>query len=427
MLTRPRFSPAKWLLLLLVYALIAAAYVWYTAPNNVPVRYAGTAADPATYFTPQQLKDSAVLNAQRNWIFFTSVPWEWLIYLFLLAGGLARYWRDALERRGLPLIIRFPLFVLLVDAASFLLYLPLRIYGYSLSKAYGISTQPVAGWIRDKLIAFGVGYVTLLAVSAVVFWLLSRRGRWWLKLWLLSIPFTVFMMFVQPVIIDPLYNQFTRLSNPQLESKILALAAKADIPADRVYEVDMSTKTNAINAYVTGIGSSLRIVLWDTTLKQLTEPEILLIMAHEMGHYAMHHLEWSALGAVGSSLVVIAVGGWIYVWSLRRWGEAWGIRSRSDLAALPLLLLILAVLSFAALPVSNYVSRHAESSADAYALRLLNSADGSVSMQQKTGVITLSDVNPPLLVRWFRDDHPSDMERIIAAMAFEKPHGKKGS
>ncbi|MFC4812498.1 M48 family metallopeptidase [Paenibacillus sp. GCM10023250] len=413
----------RWLLLLLVYAMAAAAYVWYTSPNNVPAAYKGTPADPETYFTPQQLKDSEKLNPIRNWIFFTSVPWEWLIYLLMLSAGWAKSWRHALG--GLPLILRFPLFVLLVDVVSFVLYLPLQIFSYALSKSYGITTQPVPGWIRDKLVAFGIGYLTMLAVSAVAFWILSRRGRWWLKLWLISVPFTVFMMYVEPVVIDPLYNNFTTLSDPQLERKILDLAAKADIPADHVYEVDMSKKTNAINAYVTGIGPSLRIVLWDTTLKQLTEPEILHIMAHEMGHYVMHHLEWSAVGAVGSSLAVICIGGAIYVWSLRRWGEAWGIRGRSDVTALPLLLLILAVLSVVSLPVSNAVSRSAESSADAYAMRLLNSAEGSVSMQQKTGVITLSDVNPPLLVRWFRDDHPSDMERIVAAMKFAASHGQK--
>ena len=142
-----------------------------------------------------------------------SGPWEWLIYLFLLSGGLARYWRDALERTKLPIYIRFPIFVLLVEAASFLLYLPLRIIGDSISKDYGISTQPVLGWMRDKLVAFGVSYITVLAVSAVAFWVVSRGGRWWLKLWLISVPFIVFMMYIQPVVIDPLYNHYSRLSN----------------------------------------------------------------------------------------------------------------------------------------------------------------------------------------------------------------------
>ncbi|BBH22928.1 peptidase M48 [Paenibacillus baekrokdamisoli] len=412
----------KYFLLFIGYALVMAAYSWYTSPNQVPAVYSGTAADPATFFTPAQLKDSETLGGLRNWIFFMSGPWEWLIYVLLLSGGLARYWRDSLKRTKLPITIRFPIFVLLVQAASFLLYLPLRITGYSISKTYGISTQPVLSWIRDKLVDFGVGYITVLAVSAVAFWVISRGGRWWFKLWVISIPFIVFMMYIQPVVIDPLYNHYSRLSDPVLEQRILNLAAKAGISADRVYEVDMSKKTNAMNAYVNGIGSSLRIVLWDTTLKQLNEQEILLIMAHEMGHYEMHHLEWSALGAVGSSLVMLTVGGFLYRWLVRRWGAGWGIRSLSDMTALPLLLLLIAVLSFVSLPISNQVASQAESAADAYGMKLIGSAEGAISMHQKLAVASLDDVNPPLLVRWFQGDHPSDLERILTALKFEKEH-----
>ncbi len=411
-------------ILFAAYTVAIAIYVWYTSPNRVPGEYLGTVADPATFFTPSQLRNSETLNAMRNWIFFMSGPWEWFIYFMLLAGGLSRRWRDLLERYRLPVYIRFPLYVLLMNALSFLLYLPLRILSYNLSKSYGISTQPVPSWLRDKAVEFGIGYLTLLAVSAVAFWIISRGGRWWLKLWLISIPFTVFMMYVQPVIIDPIYNRFSTLSDPRLEQEILALAAKADIPAHRVYEVDMSEKTNAMNAYVNGIGSSLRIVLWDTTLQRLNEKEILLIMAHEMGHYVMHHLEWSAVGAVGSTLMLLVIGGWLFKVAVRNRGKHWGIRSMSDMSALPLVLLILSVISFAALPVSNYVSRQAEASADRYALELIGSAEGSVSMNQKMSVVGLSDVNPPLLVKWFRDDHPSDMERIIDAERFERDRGK---
>ncbi|MBO9597381.1 MAG: M48 family metallopeptidase [Cohnella sp.] len=409
-------------ILFLLYAAAMAAYVWYTSPNNVPAAYEGTPADPATFFSPGQLQDSQTLNAARYWLFFMSGPWEWFIYFALIVGGLARYWRDALEGRGLPVYVRFPIFVLLVEGAAFLLYLPLRIAGYSISKHYGISTQPVSGWIRDKLVGFGIGYLTLLAVSAVAFWVISRGGQWWLKLWLLSIPFTAFMMYIQPVVIDPLYNDYYRLKDPVLEQRILDLAKRADIPADRVYEVDMSEKTNALNAYVSGLGSSLRIVLWDTTLNKLSEKEILLIMAHEMGHYVKHHLEWSAAGAVGGSFVMLGLGGWLFSRIVRRSGKQWGIRSPSAMAALPLVLLLLSVLSFASLPVSNAISRHAESAADAYALDLIGSAEGSVTMNQTMAVVSLSDIHPPLLVQWFRSTHPSDMERIVQALDFEKKH-----
>lgn len=419
---RQRSAFANILVLFLLYAAAMAAYFWYTSSNQVPSEYRGTPADPATFFSSDRLQDSQTLNAERYWLFFMSGPWEWFIYFALIAGGLARYWRDALERRGLPIYIRFPVFVLLVDGAAFLLYSPLRIIGYAVSKHYGISTQPASGWIRDKLVDFGIGYATLLAVSAVAFWIISRGGRWWLKLWLLSIPFTVFMMYIQPVVIDPLYNDYYRLKDPVLERKILELAKRADIPADRVYEVDMSAKTNALNAYVSGIGSSLRIVLWDTTLNKLKEKEILLIMAHEMGHYVKRHTEWSAVGAVGGSLVMLGLGGRIYSRIVRRQGKHWGIRSPSDMAALPLALLLLSVISFASLPVSNAISRNAESAADAYALRLIGSAEGAVTMNQTMAVVSLSDMNPPMLVKWFRSTHPSDMERIVQALDFEKRH-----
>jgi STE24 endopeptidase len=424
MLLRNRPAMMKYIYLFVCYAIALAAYVWYTSPNNVPDLYKGTAADPTTFFTTNQLHNSETLNAMRNWIFFMSGPWEWMIYLALLTSGLARSWRESLERRKLSIYIRFPVYVLMINAVAFVLYFPLRVISYNMSRAYGITTQPVISWLRDKFVAFGISYLTMLIVSAVSLWIISRGGRWWLKLWLISVPFTLFMMYVQPVVIDPLYNHFTKLSNPQLEQRILELAAKADIPAHRVYEVDMSAKTNAMNAYVNGIGSSLRIVLWDTTLKQLNEQEILLIMAHEMGHYVKHHLEWSAVGAVGSSFVMLWFGGWLYKVIVRKRGEKWGIRSLSDMTALPLILLLLSVLSFVTLPLTNAVSRQAEASADQYAMKLIGSAEGAISMHQKMSVTVLSDVNPPLLVKWFRDNHPTDMERIINAERFEQEYGK---
>lgn len=424
LLSGMRTAYIRYTLLFVCYGFAVAAYVWYTSPHNVPEIYAGSAADPATFFTSNQLQNSETLNAVRNWIFFMSGPWEWLIYLILLTTGLASSWRETLERFNLPIYVRFPAYVLLVHTVIFVLYFPLRVMGHNLSKAYGITTQSALSWLRDKLIGFGISYLILLVVSAVAFWLISRGGRWWLKLWLISIPFTVFMMFVQPVVIDPIYNDFTRLSNPQLEQQILELADKADIPADRVYEVDMSKKTNAMNAYVNGLGSSLRIVLWDTTLQKLGEKEVLLIMAHEMAHYVKHHLEWSALGAVLSTLMLLAVGSRVYPYIIRKRGAAWGIRSLSDMTALPLILLLLSLLSFASLPITNYISRQAEASADQYAMELIGSAEGSIDMYHKMAVTVLSDVNPPLLVKWFRDSHPSDMERIIDAERFEQSRKK---
>lgn len=423
MTSRPSFI-RRYLLFVAVYAAAIGIYLWYASGHAVPEAYKGTAADPATFLTPQQLAQSQTYSAAGNLLFFLSFPWEWGIYLILLFGGYARSWQDRLERSALPALVRFPVYVLWLQLTVFLAFLPLRIAGYALSRHYGISTQSVPGWLRDKAVGFGVNYVMMLAAAVVALWFIRRGGRWWVKLWLLSVPFTLFMMYIQPVVIDPLYNRFTRLSNPELEQRILALAAKADIPADRVYEVNMSEKTNSLNAYVTGIGGSLRIVLWDTTLKRLTEQEILLIMAHEMGHYVMHHLEWSAVGAVGASLILLWLGNLLLQAALRRWGSEWGIRGPGDFAVLPLLLLLLSLLSFAASPVENAVSRQAEHAADVYGLQLIGSTEGAVSMYQKLASSSLSEVNPPLLVKWFGSTHPSIMERIIYVQHVHAGTGK---
>lgn len=408
---------ALWFLL---YAAAISLYLWYTRANSVPAGLIGSSADPATFMTPKELNRSEAYSFQRNGLFFLAYPWEWGIYIFLLFSGAAGRIKEKLSRTPLPEWVRLPVYAALIAFIAFLAYLPLRFVGYTLSRWNGISTQGMGGWLRDKLVGFGVDALILAVAVPVAYWIIRRGGRWWLKLWLLTVPFTLFLMYIQPVVIDPLYNEFTRLDNPVLETRILELADKADIPANRVFEADMSEKTNAYNAYVNGIGASLRIVLWDT-LHRLEEPEILQIVAHEIGHYDLHHLEWSAFGAVASSFFVLWIGSSVLGWVIGRWGKAWGVKGVGDAGSLPVVLLLLSVLSFVMLPVSNYVSRQAERAADEYALQLIGSNEGAVTMNQKLAKATLDDVNPPLLVHWFRSTHPSAMERITRAEAFRQP------
>lgn len=406
-----------------VYALVMGLYLWFARSNSVPEALQGTAADPASFMTTDEIKKSEVYSAQRSWLFFMLSPLEWGVYIVLLWSGWARGLEHWLKRLRLGRLLRFVLYVGIVHAAAFFSCLPLRFISYLLSRSHHISTQGLPDWLKDKLVEFGVGLVPLLAGTALALWFLRRGGKWWLKLWGVSVPLILFMMVIQPVFIDPLYNSYTRLSDPVLEEHILQLADQAGVPADRVYEADMSTKSNAYNAYVNGIGPTLRIVLWDT-LYRLEENEILFIVAHEMGHYVLHHLEWSAVGAVASSLALLAAGSWMLSFSLRRWGTAWKIAGPSELAAIPVILLLVSVLGFASLPVSNLVSRQAERAADQYAMELIGRPEGAVSMHQKLSKTTLDDVYPPLLTRLFRSTHPSAMERIHDAERFEQAGGR---
>ncbi|MEK8130139.1 M48 family metallopeptidase [Paenibacillus filicis] len=416
-------SRGMWLTLGLIgYTAAIGLYLIIAAKHPIPQADIGSAADPATFLEPERYRQSIAYAAWSNWLFFISYPWEWGIYVWLLVSGTGARLQARWDGDGRFSRLRLPLMVLLLQAAVSLGLLPLRITGFLLSRANGISTQSWGSWVYDRAIDFGLEYLVMVVAAAAAFWMIRRGGRWWLKLWLVSVPCLLLAVYVQPVVIDPLYNTFSRLSDPQLESRILELASRAGISADRVYEVRMSDQTNAMNAYVSGLGSSLRIVLWDTTMNKLSQPEILLIMAHEMGHYVMHHLEWSTAAAAASTLVLLVAGSWIARLLLRRYGESWRIGRLHEPAALPLALLVLSVLSFVTLPLSNAVSRQAELVADRYAFRLIGDADSAVTMYQQLAASSLSEMNPPMLVKLFRSTHPSLLERIRNAQQFDGSH-----
>jgi STE24 endopeptidase len=197
-----------------------------------------------------------------------------------------------------------------------------------------------------------------------------------------------------------------------LESKILSLADKAHIPANHVYEVDMSEKTHALNAYVTGVGSHSRIVLWDTTLQKLNDNEILFIMAHEMCHYVEKHIYFGIAGY----LLLAFVGFWITAKWMARWidrhGQKLHIQSISQLRTLPLFLLIISILVFASSPISTLASRYEETRADRYAIEMTKNKEAAIESFQELTKSGLSQVNPPLLVKIFRYTHPTMLERI---------------
>lgn len=219
-------------------------------------------------------------------------------------------------------------------------------------------------------------------------------------------------MFIQPVVIDPIYNDFYQLKDKELETKILSLAEQADIPSDHVYEVNMSEKTNALNAYVTGIGENSRIVLWDTTLDRLTHDEILFIMAHEMGHYLLKDIYIN----IAVYLFMTFIGLWLIAKimprMINRYGSIIKVKKLSNISSLPLFLLISSFLLFFSNPLSNAVSRYQEVRADEYAMELVENPEAAISTFQQLTKAGLGEVNPSTLVKWFRYSHPPMLERI---------------
>ncbi|HWO97678.1 MAG TPA: M48 family metalloprotease, partial [Bacillus sp. (in: firmicutes)] len=239
----------------LVYTAAICAYLFYISDTSIPPHLKGSSVDPETFMTPREVMLSEEYSQIRNLLFFISIPYEWFIMIVVLCFGFSHKfstWAAAVSRKS---FMQTAIYVFWFSIITFTLSFPLDLIGYEISKSYQIASQSFQGWMKDQIISFWINYAFMIIIVFVLYMLIRKfEKRWWLYAWLLSIPFTVFLTFIQPVIIDPLYNDFYPLKNKELETKILIMAEQADIPAEHVYEVNMSEKTNALNAYVTGIG-----------------------------------------------------------------------------------------------------------------------------------------------------------------------------
>lgn len=409
------------LLIFILYGLFFYWYLFHFADTSIPFEYEGSSADPATFLNERELMLSEEYSKIRNLLFFLVTPFEWLVYLFVLIAGLSKKFKNWADQSSKYSLVRTAVYVFWLSLFTFVVTFPISYYSYSLSKSYQISTQSFPSWMKDELIDFWLNYGMIFLIVSVLYWLINKsRKRWWFYAWLISIPFSIFLMFIHPVVIDPLYNDFYPLKNKELEAKILSLAEKANIPAEHVFEVNMAEKTNALNAYVTGIGSNSRIVLWDTTLNRLTEDQVLFIMAHEMAHYVEKHIYFGIAGYLLITLVGLFITARLLEKIARsKWGEYLKVTAENDIQSFPLLLLILSMFMFASSPFENIVSRYQETRADRYALEMTENPEVAVQTFQELTRAGLSQVNPPLLVKIFRYTHPTMLERITMVEDYE--------
>lgn len=410
----------------LAYVIYGLFFYWYLfqfSDTSLPFEYQGTKADPATFLNGRELMLSEEYSKIRNLLFFLSTPFEWLFYFLILLFGLSKAFKRWAETSSKYKLLQTAIYLIWLSFFAFVATLPLSYISFYLSKTYNISTQTFSSWMKDELIDFWINYGTLMIIVSVVYWLMKKSvKRWWFYAWLLSIPFTLFMMFLQPIVIDPLYNDFYPLKNKALETKILALADQADVPAEHVFEVNMSEKTNSLNAYVNGIGSNARIVLWDTTLNRLTDDQILFIMAHEICHYVEKHIYIGIALYLLLSLIGLYLTYRIMNWAVDRFGKELKIPDVRDIRSLPLFLMILSMLMFTVSPFTNLISRYEEKRADRYAIEMTNNPEAAITSFQELTRSGLSQVNPPLLVKVFRYSHPSMLERIAMLEEYEIQH-----
>src|SRR5207249_8919779 len=284
------------------------------------------------------------------------ILWNFLlaatISIFLLASRISARLRDFAERaaRFKPLQVTFYAipYLLLVYVLSFPLNLYQNLYR---EHQYGFATQSFVPWFREQLIALGLTLVGGTFVLIVLYAVFRRTPRtWWVWGTVVMIIFLAGLVFITPLYIEPLFNTYKPVSNPEVRDPILAMARANEIPVRQVFEVDASRQTTRVSANVSGFLGTTRIALNDNLLKQCTLPEIRMVMAHEMGHYVLNHGA-KLLTDFGIFIFIgFAFSRTLFEVTVRRWGNKWGIRGIDDPAGLPLLVLILSTFIFVLTP-----------------------------------------------------------------------------
>ncbi|MDP9390617.1 MAG: M48 family metallopeptidase [Actinomycetota bacterium] len=302
-----------------------------------------------------------------------------------------------------------------------LVTLPVSAYAEMVRHRYGLSTRGWALWLRDLTVATAISaVVTALALGSFL-WLVRRAPRtWWAWSAGVAAGFVVVGSFLYPVLFEPAFNRFEPLPAGELRTDLLALAEESGVPVRDVLVSDASRRTTALNAYVSGIGATRRIVVYDTLLDELPDEQIESIVAHELGHVVHRDvLTGTLIGALGAAAAT-ALLGWLLCWTplLRRvWASGPG-----DPRAVPLVLFLLAAGSVLATPLQNTVSRQIEVRADLHALDSTGDPDAFVDMQRRLATTNISDPDPPAAWQWFFGSHPTTAQRVAFAQAWATAH-----
>jgi Zn-dependent protease with chaperone function len=389
-------------------------------------------APPATagYRLPPEKYEKAVAYSRARYqLYFFDFIYGLLILTLVLSLRWAPKFRDWAERASRRRFVQVLVFVPLLTLTLDLLGLPTTLYRQWLSLRYDQSIQSWPSWFWDWTKAELIGIV----ISVLLIWILYaviRRSpaRWWFYFWLASLPIVLFIFFISPLVIQPLFFKFEPLqkTQPALVQEIGKVVQRGglEIPPERMFEMIASEKLKDVNAYVTGFGASKRVVFWDTTLAAMTHEQALFVFGHEMGHYVLGHV-FRYLGFIALVLLLILCLGYRFVGGLLdRWGERWAIRGVDDWASLPVLLLLFSVFSFLATPVFSNYFRYHEHQADIYALEVIHGIvpdTNTVAAQafQILGEIGLEDPSPHPFIKFWLYSHPPLNDRILFAQSYD--------
>jgi STE24 endopeptidase len=400
-------------------ALVAAVVVAEGAVRLFRPRDLGPApmpVDPRAYFSPAQLEKAESFRTGQLWLYGAQLLIEGALLVTLVRRPPKRL-RQATARRP---VLTGAAAVAAISVAVGLATLPVGAVARERAKDVGLVTQGWLGWVGDIAKSQAIGAVIAGGGGALLMVGMRRLGgRWWIGGAVVVVAFGVAITYASPVVLDPLFNKFTPLPAGHTRSDVLELARRAGVDVGQVYEIDASRRTTAANAYVTGLGHTKRVVLYDNLLKDFTPAEVRLVVAHELGH--VHHHD------VPRGLLYLAIVAPFGMFAVARLGERLaGAEAVGAPAAVPAVLLAVALVAPVVTVISNQLSRQVERSADAFALELTHEPQTEIAFQRRIAIKNVADPDPPGWVAFLLGTHPTTIQRIGQAAAAASASSREG-
>jgi len=407
-------------LLLAAYAAVVAVgyYLKFLNLRHLKAHGARIPAEFEGVIDGDLLRKSRDYTVENSRFGFLASGFSHLAAIVFLFGGLLQFYNAAILSFDYSFITAGVLFFLFLSYASTLLSVPFDLYAtFKIEKKYGFNTMTPRLWVTDQVKSLMLSTVLLVILLAVAFWLVEASPRyWWLWLWGFFLAFGIFMMYISPYVIEPLFNKYTPVDDPELEEEIAQLMDKTGIRVSRVFKMDASKRSTHTNAYFTGIGRVKRIVLFDTLLEKLTQEEILAVLAHEAGHWKRRHL----LKGIALSQILALVGLYLtfQLTCSPMLTDLMGIEHPSFFAKLVIAGFLFSIISFPLGPLTNFMSRRFEREADDFACRLTDDPGSMASSLVKLARDNLSNLHPHPWYAAFYYSHPPVVERIRRIRGF---------
>lgn len=406
-----------------VLTFLAAAlfvlFVVHTSPRGATGPQGDLPTEIAKHFTPEDVTRGRLYMHGRYRLFVAGTLLRLAILVLLVASPASAALRSLAvrlspARPAVAVVIFIAFLVLLFEVLA----LPLGYYaGFAREHAFGLSTQTRGAWFLDRAKAALVTLALAVPLGSLLT-LLWRRypDRWILPAWGIGGIAMILLVALAPIVIDPLFNVIRPVRDPSMAQRVIALAGRAGIPVDQVYEMDASRRTRKGNAYFTGLGHTKRIVVYDTLLAGSGAEEVELVVAHEIGHWKAAHI-WKGIGLSFLGMgIMLWCGARVLEWAAHR--ESFHLAGPADVAGLPLFLLVLFILHLVALPIQNAISRSFERQADRTALALTGNVAAFIRSEVQLARSNLADLTPHPAVVWLLYTHPPVAERIRMAEAF---------